>query len=500
MIFDEGFEVRLGNRSYFAHFEFEVLPGRTATEGDMLNKIAKYFGRAPGHTMPEDSTQVYACHCESTSVGWHTRRAADGSYSQGCFYAHRSGDGAALLSTANASLPATKALVMTPGGKKRLLGKSQKLRGDAGHLGAEARDPVPVVAAAAQEGKGDLKPPMPAVWDWRSQPELQQAGDDLANEFDQGACGSCYAFSGVVALSMRFRIALAKKNGKPTDLDLSWRAAVRCSPYTEGCNGGFPFLVGRMATEVGIYQKTSTVGAGGAKCQADSEVQQIKRPCDQSCLNPDPLAQPVYYASDYGYVGGFAQGATEEAIMRELYEHGPVSIELSVRAVPALANGAAGEVITTHQNAVVTHDDVPPTAVKARLHNVSIEHLLRAESQVVDFHNWLWVDHALLAVGWGEAEQAQPGVHPGLQDPSNGIILGTPLQLSSFLQRRRRGEPGSDKIPYWIIRNSWGEHWGDGGYARLIRGENAGGVEVSAVWIKPDMNRLPAAPPPPAAA
>ena len=29
------------------------------------------------------------------------------------------------------------------------------------------------------------------------------------------------------------------------------------------------------------------------------------------------------------------------------------------------------------------------------------------------------------------------------------------------------------------------------GYGKLVRGENAGGVEISASWMKPDMNRLP---------
>uniref|UniRef100_A0A0D9WYS9 Peptidase C1A papain C-terminal domain-containing protein n=1 Tax=Leersia perrieri TaxID=77586 RepID=A0A0D9WYS9_9ORYZ len=69
-----------------------------------------------------------------------------------------------------------------------------------------------------------------------------------------------------------------------------------------------------------------------------------------------------------------------------------------------------------------------------------------------------WVNHGVLLVGYGERGFA-------------ALRLGY--------------------RPYWVIKNSWGEAWGEKGYYRLCRGRNVCGVDsmVSAVAV--------AAPPPP---
>lgn len=40
-------------------------------------------------------------------------------------------------------------------------------------------------------------------------------------------------------------------------------------------------------------------------------------------------------------------------------------------------------------------------------------------------------------------------------------------------------------VPYWQIRNSWGQHWGEQGFMRLVRGKNNLGIETDCTWATP---------------
>ena len=38
---------------------------------------------------------------------------------------------------------------------------------------------------------------------------------------------------------------------------------------------------------------------------------------------------------------------------------------------------------------------------------------------------------------------------------------------------------------YWVVRNSWGTHWGESGFFRVVRGENNIAIETDCAWATP---------------
>jgi cathepsin X len=47
------------------------------------------------------------------------------------------------------------------------------------------------------------------------------------------------------------------------------------------------------------------------------------------------------------------------------------------------------------------------------------------------------------------------------------------------------GVDEASKKPYWLIRNSWGSHWGINGFMKLIRGKNNMAIESDCAWATP---------------
>ena len=45
--------------------------------------------------------------------------------------------------------------------------------------------------------------------------------------------------------------------------------------------------------------------------------------------------------------------------------------------------------------------------------------------------------------------------------------------------------PEQEELASWLVRNSWGTFWGEGGWARVFRGNNTAAIEESCSWATP---------------
>jgi cathepsin F len=84
---------------------------------------------------------------------------------------------------------------------------------------------------------------------------------------DQGACGSCYAFSALGMLESQY----AKNNGG-TIIDLSEQQIITCDKYDYGCNGGFMENVYKYLQNAGgaVSETSLSYNPKFKKCQLNS--------------------------------------------------------------------------------------------------------------------------------------------------------------------------------------------------------------------------------------
>ncbi|MCJ8739799.1 hypothetical protein PDJAM_G00051420 [Pangasius djambal] len=145
---------------------------------------------------------------------------------------------------------------------------------------------------------------LPEQWDWRNVNGVNY----VSPVRNQALCGSCYSFATMGMLESRIRVQ-TNNTQQPV---FSPQQVVSCSQYSQGCDGGFPYLIGKYVQDFGIVEEKCFPYTG-----KDS-------PCSVSA------DCPRNYVSDYHYVGGFYGACNEAAMMAELVRDGPMGVAFEV--------------------------------------------------------------------------------------------------------------------------------------------------------------------------
>ncbi|ESS33406.1 putative preprocathepsin c precursor [Toxoplasma gondii VAND] len=465
MVYDEGFEVRLPTRRFFGFLKYSRKNGKECPRrlnGDNEDS----FGE----------TRCYVTDPSKIHMGWTVEESKDQhqlKHTWGCFYGEKTRKEereesipAVVLENTAYQLPTMPSLssltdgisppkTWTPTVHRQFANASPRdLSLYKGQLGFRKYHPLVEYALPtflqkdrtgskqqriicnAAETVLERRSKPPKQWTW-GDPFLSKSWkpetDPVVN---QGACGSCYAVSSAYILQKRFEIMFSKlfpgENTTVFESPLSAQSILSCSPYNQGCDGGYPFLVGKHAKEFGFgteqcQRYSASHDPQVASCQMN--IGSVNRTPEHSAPGCGP--DDRWYAKDYNYVGGFYEGCNEEKMMNEMYHHGPVVVAID-----------APDTLFMYQSGLF---DSQPS-----------EHGKICDIPKKGFNGWEYTNHAVAVVGWGEDE------------PDNAT-----------------GKPKK----FWVVRNTWGSNWGTHGYVKIPRGENMAAIESQAVYFDPDLTR-----------
>ena len=182
---------------------------------------------------------------------------------------------------------------------------------------------------------------------------------------------------------------------------------------TEGCHGGWGLFYGMF------LESYYTVNERDAPYQAKTR--------EDGCKAFKGAKKTASVESTY-YVGGAYGKMNELMLMKEILARGPVLYDFN-----------AGREFMTYSSGILMETGLPHGCQSEReLRDTTIN----TKSQIDAKVQYQKLTHSTLVVGWGEEVD-------------------------------NRGE----LVKYWVVRNSYGGRWGEGGYFRVRRGNNDFGGE-----------------------
>jgi cathepsin X len=247
----------------------------------------------------------------------------------------------------------------------------------------------------------------------------------ILNQHIPQYCGSCWAHATLSALGDRIKI---KRKGKGADINLAVQHVLACGGDAGSCHGGNPLSVYEWIKNNGHISFASSNPY--LACSTESTA--------GWCKHVDTTCKPMNIArtcSGFDESGGSCS-ALNQYPNATVAEYGVVMGEQKIMAEilergPVACSVAATDTLDNYEGGILE------------------------ENPKDGSQNWM-VNHVVSIVGWGEEEV-----------------------------KNYKGEGQPRMVPYWHVRNSWGEHWGEMGFFRVIRGSNAFMLEDDCAWAVP---------------
>jgi cathepsin C len=293
LIYDQGFEAIVGGNKYFAFFNY------TQTDNQVVS------------------------HCDRTFTGWFHEVGVDAKH-WGCFRGKKVNSDESYIHKYEMP-PANNGVFVNDEELVRKINRvqnswtattypqfegmprSQLLRMSGSIMPSfkshARRQHMAEMRQYAKKQSNALPLNVPTSFDWRNV-DGQNFVSPVRN---QASCGSCYIFGTEAMFESRIKIA-TNNTRSPV---YSAQEVNSCSSYSQGCQGGFPYLVEKYAEDFGVVEEKCYPYQG-----RDSE-------CKETTC-------PRQYFTKYGYIGGYYGASTEQNMLEELLKNGPITVNFQV--------------------------------------------------------------------------------------------------------------------------------------------------------------------------